>query len=46
MWRYHAHVDEIADVYAGLTGFLVITARGKARPDRSPADVDQEVFSL
>jgi FtsP/CotA-like multicopper oxidase with cupredoxin domain len=46
MWMYHSHVDEVADVYAGLTGFLVVTARGKANPDGSPKDVDREVFSL
>ena len=46
MWMYHSHADEVADVYAGLTGFLIVTARGKANPDGSPKDVDQEVFSL
>jgi manganese oxidase len=46
MWMYHSHADEIADVYAGLTGFLVVTARGKAKQDGSPEDVDREVFSL
>lgn len=46
VWMYHSHADEIADVYAGLTGFLVVTAKGKARPDGSPKDVDREVFSL
>lgn len=46
MWMYHSHSDEIADVYAGLSGFLVITAKGKARPDGSPADVDREIFDL
>jgi hephaestin len=43
---YHSHADEVADVYAGLSGFLVVTARGKAKPDGSPRDVDREVFSL
>lgn len=46
MWMYHSHTDEVADVYAGLSGFLVVTARGKAKPDGSPKDVDREVFSL
>jgi FtsP/CotA-like multicopper oxidase with cupredoxin domain len=45
-WMYHSHSDEIADVNAGLSGFLVVTARGRARPDGSPKDVDREVFSL
>jgi hypothetical protein len=44
MWMYHGHTDEIADTYAGLMGPLVITARGKARADGSPKDVDREIF--
>jgi hypothetical protein len=46
MWMYHSHTDEVGDTYAGLQGFLVVTAHGKARPDGSPADVDREVFEL
>jgi len=46
VWMYHSHTDEIADVYAGLTGFLVVTAHGQAKADGSPKDVDREVFSL
>ena len=43
---YHSHVDEARDVNAGLLGPLVITARGKARPDGSPSDVDRELVVL
>ena len=46
MWMYHSHVDEVADTNAGLMGPIEITARGKARPDGSPKDVDREVFEL
>jgi FtsP/CotA-like multicopper oxidase with cupredoxin domain len=46
MWMYHSHADEVADVYAGLSGFLVVTADGRANPDGSPEDVDREIFSL
>ncbi|HVE25558.1 MAG TPA: multicopper oxidase domain-containing protein [Sporichthya sp.] len=46
VWMYHSHHDEIGDVYAGLSGFLVVTAKGKAKPDGSPADIDHEVFSM
>ncbi|MFN2537734.1 MAG: multicopper oxidase domain-containing protein [Mycobacteriales bacterium] len=46
VWMYHSHADEIGDVYAGLSGFLVVTAKGKARADGSPKAVDREVFSL
>jgi hypothetical protein len=46
MWMYHDHVDEVAGTNAGLIGPMVITARGRARADGSPADVDQEVFAL
>ena len=43
LWMYHSHVDEAKDVNAGLIGPLVVTARGKARPDGSPKDVDREI---
>ncbi len=46
VWMYHGHADEVGDVYAGLNGFLVVTAAGRAREDGSPDDVDREVFSL
>ncbi|MGH3772188.1 MAG: multicopper oxidase domain-containing protein [Pseudonocardiaceae bacterium] len=46
MWMYHSHTDEVPDVYAGLMGPMEITARGKARPDGSPSDVDREIFTL
>ena len=46
MWMYHSHTDEVGDTYAGLQGFMVITARGMARADGSPKDVDREVFEL
>lgn len=43
LWMYHSHVDESKDVNTGLIGPLLITAKGKARPDGSPQDVDREV---
>ncbi len=42
VWMYHSHVDEIRDVNSGLIGPIIITARGKARADGSPVDVDRE----
>ncbi len=45
MWMYHSHTDEIGDTYAGLVGPMVVTARGQAKADGSPADVDKEVFA-
>ena len=45
-WMYHSHVDEVADTLAGLNGFIIITAKGKAKADGTPVDVDREVFSL
>jgi manganese oxidase len=44
MWMYHSHTDEIRDVYAGLMGSIVVTAKGMAREDGSPKDVDRELF--
>lgn len=42
-WMYHSHVHETADVNAGLTGPMIITRRGQARPDGTPTDVDREI---
>jgi manganese oxidase len=46
MWMYHSHTDEVSDTYAGLQGFMAVTARGMARADGSPRDVEREVFEL
>lgn len=46
VWLYHSHVDEPKDVNSGLVGALVITAKGKAKADGSPKDVDREFVSL
>jgi FtsP/CotA-like multicopper oxidase with cupredoxin domain len=46
VWLYHSHANELKDVSSGLIGAIVVTARGKARPDGSPIDVDREVVSL
>ena len=43
-WMYHSHVDEAADVNAGLVGPLIVTARGRALPDGRPTDVDRELI--
>jgi hephaestin len=45
MWMYHSHVDETRDVNSGLLGVMIITARGMARPDGSPRDVDRELVA-
>jgi FtsP/CotA-like multicopper oxidase with cupredoxin domain len=41
-WLYHSHVDEGKDINAGLIGPIIVTRRGMARADGSPADVDRE----
>lgn len=41
-WSYHSHVNERRDVNSGLMGAMIITARGMAREDLSPVDVDRE----
>lgn len=46
MWMYHSHTNEVLDTYSGLMGPMEITARGKARPDGAPADIDREIFVL
>jgi manganese oxidase len=45
IWMYHSHTDEIHDVNSGLFGPMIITARGKARDDGSPMDVDRELVT-
>jgi FtsP/CotA-like multicopper oxidase with cupredoxin domain len=45
LWMYHSHTDEVADTYAGLHGPIIITARGKARSDGTPFDVDRELVT-
>eukprot|EP00055_Hartaetosiga_balthica_P015229 m.88631 g.88631 ORF g.88631 m.88631 type:complete len:490 (-) comp8813_c1_seq1:102-1571(-) len=40
---YHSHADEPKDVSAGLFGLIVITAKGMAKRDGSPNDVDREL---
>jgi manganese oxidase len=45
IWMYHSHTDEIQDVNTGLFGPMIVTARGKARDDGSPVDVDRELIT-
>jgi FtsP/CotA-like multicopper oxidase with cupredoxin domain len=46
VWLYHSHVDEQKDVDSGLVGAIVVTARGMAKPDGTPKDVDREIVTL
>ncbi|MEP6618754.1 MAG: multicopper oxidase domain-containing protein [bacterium] len=43
-WMYHSHVDEQADIAAGLIGPMIITARGGSKADGTPSDVDRELI--
>jgi FtsP/CotA-like multicopper oxidase with cupredoxin domain len=45
MWMYHSHVEEALDVNTGLLGVMIVTGRGRARPDGTPNDVDREVVA-
>ena len=45
-WMYHSHTNEIRDVNSGLFGPILVTARGKARDDGSPTDVDREFVMI
>ncbi len=42
LWMYHSHVREDQDISSGLMGPIIVTARGMARPDGTPKDVDRE----
>jgi len=46
LWMYHSHVNEVAETNAGLIGPIIVTARGAAKADGSPADVDREFVTL
>jgi hypothetical protein len=46
VWWYHAHADESKETNAGLLGPIIVTAKGKAKPDGSPKDVDREFVAL
>ena len=46
VWLYHSHVNEQRDVNSGLIGPIIVTARGMARPDGSPKDIDREFVCL
>ena len=43
-WMYHSHTDEIRDIASGLIGPMIVTARGHARADGTPEDVDREII--
>ena len=42
LWMYHGHFVESKDMNTGLMGPIIVTARGAARADGSPKDVDRE----
>jgi FtsP/CotA-like multicopper oxidase with cupredoxin domain len=46
VWLYHSHVNEMRDIASGLFGAIVVTAKGKARVDGHPKDVDREFVSM
>ena len=46
VWLYHSHVHAAKDSNAGLIGAIIVTAKGKARPDGTPVDVDREFVTL
>jgi len=45
LWMYHSHFVEGKDINTGLVGPIIVTGRGKARPDGSPDDVDREFIT-
>ncbi|HZQ18630.1 MAG TPA: multicopper oxidase domain-containing protein [Terriglobales bacterium] len=46
VWWYHGGTDEPVEANTGLLGPIIVTAKGKARPDGSPKDVDREFVAL
>lgn len=41
-WWYHSHIDSPAELNKGLLGPIIITAKGMAKFDATPKDVDRE----
>ncbi|RLA40956.1 MAG: copper oxidase [Gammaproteobacteria bacterium] len=48
VWVYHSHVKPVEEVYAGLIGTIVVTAKGMARSpqDPRPKDVDRSFTTM
>jgi len=46
LWLYHGHVNEPVETNSGLIGPIIVTARGRAKQDGSPNDVDREFIVL
>jgi hypothetical protein len=46
MWMYHSHVEEVKDPNTGLMGPMIVTARGKAKADGSPSNIDREILTM
>ena len=46
VWWYHAHLEEPRETNQGLLGPIIITAKGKAKADGAPKDVDREFIVL
>lgn len=46
MWLYHGHVNEPVETNSGLIGPIIVTARGRAKADGSPVNVDREFVTL
>jgi FtsP/CotA-like multicopper oxidase with cupredoxin domain len=46
VWAYISDVQQATVDSGGLIGPLIVTRRGEARADGSPADVDQELVTL
>lgn len=45
LWMYHSHFVESTDINTGLVGPIIVTARGQARADGTPKDVDREFIT-
>lgn len=43
VWAYHSHVKAVEEVYAGLIGTIVVTAKGMARSPENPNPKDVDV---
>jgi FtsP/CotA-like multicopper oxidase with cupredoxin domain len=46
LWLYHSHANERRDLASGLVGAIIVSAKGTARADGTPKDVDREFVAI
>jgi len=45
-WLYHSHSASVRDTNSGLTGVIIVSAKGQANDDGTPRGIDREFVTL